>query len=73
MEIRIGIQHAPRELVVKSEDDKDEVMGTLKTAIEQGSVAVLHDAKGNTVLVQGSTVAYVQLDSEETPRVGFFG
>lgn len=73
MEIRIGIQHAPREIVLKSAADKDEVLGTLRTAIEQGTVAELEDTKGNSVLVQGSTIAYVQLDTEDAPRVGFFG
>jgi hypothetical protein len=72
MEIRIGVQHAPREVALKSDEKIEDVRSALETAITEGTVAHLHDAKGNSVLVPGSKIAYVELTDEDTTRVGFF-
>jgi hypothetical protein len=73
MDIRIGIQHTPRELTVKTDQGADEVQDLLATAIAEGSLATLTDTKGGRGLVDGSKISYVELGSEESPRVGFLG
>lgn len=73
MEIRIGIQHSPRELVIESEQEASAVLDALGTAIEQGTSVTLEDAKGRVVLVPGAKVAYAEVSTEEPRRVGFLG
>jgi hypothetical protein len=73
MDIRIGIQHAPRELTFESEESAESIQAALETALADGSLATLKDAKGGTVLVPGSKIAYVELSSGTPKRVGFLG
>lgn len=73
MEIRIGIQHSPRELVIESEQESAAVLEALGTAIEQGTSVTLEDSKGRMVLVPGAKVAYAEVSTEEPRRVGFLG
>ncbi|MCL6421991.1 DUF3107 domain-containing protein [Brachybacterium sp. JHP9] len=73
MDIRIGLQHAPRELTIESVETPEALQETLASAIEQGTVAVLRDSKGGTVLVPGSKIAYVEFTGQKPQRVGFLG
>lgn len=73
MEIRIGIQHSPREIVIESEEKSDALIERLSAAIADGSPVTLVDDKGRTVLVPGAKVAYVEVSTEEPRRVGFLG
>lgn len=73
MEIRIGIQHSPREIVIESGEKAEELLERLSTAIAEGSPVTLVDDKGRTVLVPGDKVAYAELSTEEPRRVGFLG
>lgn len=73
MEIRIGIQHAPREIVVESEEKTEALLERLSAAVTDGAPVTLVDDKGRTVLVPGAKVAYVEISSEEPRRVGFLG
>ncbi|PWH06832.1 DUF3107 domain-containing protein [Brachybacterium endophyticum] len=73
MDIRIGIQHAPRELVVETEESAESVRSALETALADGSLAALTDSKGGTVLVPGEKIAYVEIASGTPKRVGFLG
>ena len=71
MEVKIGIQWAPRELVVETASSADDVQRTLAAAVADGSVFVLADDKGGKVMVPADKVAYVELVSPEPRRVGF--
>lgn len=73
MEIRIGIQHSPREIVIESEETADDVLASLSAAVADGSSVTLRDAKGRVVLVPGAKVAYAEVSTEEPRRVGFLG
>jgi predicted amidohydrolase YtcJ len=73
MEIRIGIQHSPREIVVESEQEHDTVVTSLRSAIADGSPVALTDVKGREVVLNGSAIAYAEVSSEEPRRVGFLG
>src|SRR5699024_3219508 len=73
MEIRIGVQHSPREIVLESEEKSDALIERLSGAIADGSPVTLVDDKGRTVLVPGAKVAYVEVSTEEPRRVGFLG
>ena len=54
MEIRIGVQHSPREIVLESEEKSDALIERLSGAIADGSPVTLVDDKGRTVLVPGA-------------------
>lgn len=73
MEIRIGIQHSPREIVIESDEDHAALLERLGAAVAEGSPITLRDVKGRTVLVPGAKLAYAELSTEEPRRVGFLG
>ena len=71
MEVKIGIQWAPRELVVETASSADDVQRMLAAAVAESSVFVLADDKGGKVMVPADKIAYVELASPEPRRVGF--
>lgn len=72
MEVKIGIQSVPRELVVETESSADQVENALKAAVSaDGGVFVLDDAKGGRVLVPADKIAYLEFGGNEPRRVGF--
>jgi len=70
MEVKIGVQHAPREIVVDVTDTHEEIEARLTEALKGGTLA-LSDAKGRRVLVPGDRIAYVELGSAQHGTVGF--
>lgn len=73
MKIRIGIQHAPRELDIETDTPAEEVLEALKTAVDSGSTAALRTTKGGTVLIPGGKLAYAEVSDEQPRPVGFLG
>jgi hypothetical protein len=72
VEVKIGIQSAPRELVLETNEAADEVEEALKAAVkEQGGIFALADDKGGRVLVPADKIAYVEFGGTEPRRVGF--
>ena len=72
MEVKIGIQSAPRELVVETAASPEEVEKMLTRALgPEGSVFTLADEKGGRVLIPADKIAYVELASPESRRMGF--
>ncbi len=72
MEVKIGIQSVPRELVVETDASADDVEAALKAAVAaEAGVLVLADAKGGRVLVPAEKIAYLEFGGSEPRRVGF--
>jgi hypothetical protein len=73
MEVKIGVQSVPRELVVETDTPAGEVERSLAAALEQGDHAVfaLSLAKGGRILVPADKIAYVEFGAAEARRVGF--
>ena len=73
MEVKIGIQSVPRELVVETDTPADEVERALADALADGahSVFTLSMNKGGKVLVPADKVAYVEFGAPEARRMGF--
>jgi hypothetical protein len=71
VEIKIGIQSAPRELVVETETAAVDVERALSAALANGGLFTLVDEKGGKVLVPADKIAYVELGTSEPRRVGF--
>lgn len=72
MEVKIGVQFAPRELVLESAQTPAEVEATVTGVIERGSgILSLIDDRGRRVIVPVEKLAYVEI-AEASPRpVGF--
>ena len=72
MEVKIGIQHASRELVVDTEDDAASVEKQITEAVAGEGVLALTDTKGRRVIVPADRIAYVEIGSpEDDRRIGF--
>ncbi len=71
MEVKIGIQSVPRELVLETPSTADEVERALAAAVADDTVLVLEDEKGGKVLVPAGKIAYLELGGSEQRRVGF--
>lgn len=71
MEVKIGVQYAPRELVLESSQSPAEVEKLVTDAIENEGTLSLTDEKGRRIIVPVNKVAYVEI-AEASPRaVGF--
>ena len=55
MEVKIGIQHAPRELVVDTDETADAVEKMVADAVGSEGVLALTDSKGRKVIVPAAT------------------
>jgi hypothetical protein len=74
VEIRIGIVNAPRELSFESSQSAEELSGQVQSALTSGSaVLTLHDDKGRLYVVPTAGIAYVEIGTEESRRIGFVG
>ena len=72
MEVKIGIQQAPRELTVEVDEDAAQVEQAIKAALaDESGLLSLSDSKGRRVLVPTSKLAYVELGSPTIGQVGF--
>jgi hypothetical protein len=73
MEVKIGIQSVPRELVVETDTPADQIERDLAAALEGDghSVFTLSVVKGGKVLVPADKVAYLEFGPHENRRVGF--
>lgn len=73
MEIRIGILHAPREIVLESAETPEAVEAAVAAALGAGSTLTLHDEKGRVIIVPVAHLGYVDIAAAEHRRVGFGG
>ncbi len=72
MEVKIGVQFAPRELTVESTQSAAEVEKAVTEALSGKSpVLSLVDDKGRRVVVPADKLAYVEIAESELRRVGF--
>jgi len=71
VEVKIGIQHAPRELVVDTSDSAEAVEKLVSEAVSADGVLTLTDSKGRKVVVPASKIAYVELGGGVAGQVGF--
>lgn len=73
VEIRIGITNTGRELNFETGDSAAAVKKAVADALDAGATHVTFaDTKGNSYIVPTAGLAYVELGTEESRRVGFF-
>lgn len=72
MEVKIGVQHVARELVVDSPLTPDEVEQVLTTALGGGQgLFTLESHDGQRVVVPVEKLAYIDIGEQQPRRVGF--
>ncbi|MEJ3746030.1 DUF3107 domain-containing protein [Actinomycetes bacterium KLBMP 9797] len=71
MEVKIGVQFAPRELVLESAQSQSEVEKIVAEAIETQGILTLLDEKGRRVIVPVDKLAYVEIAERTAGAVGF--
>ncbi|WP_148613979.1 DUF3107 domain-containing protein [Nocardioides rubriscoriae] len=71
MEVKIGIQHSPRELVVETGESAESVEKLLADAVAAGGVLSLSDTKGRRVVVPAAKIAYLEIGTNTVGTVGF--
>jgi hypothetical protein len=72
VEVKIGVQHANRELVLESDQSPEEVQALVADALSgKTGLLQLTDDKGRRVLVPSDRLAYVEIGEVTTRKVGF--
>jgi hypothetical protein len=71
VDITIGAQNLPRELVIESDQSADEVTAAVTKALGGEAVLELVDTRGRRVLVPSASIGYVEIGTESKGRVGF--
>jgi hypothetical protein len=73
MEVKIGVQHAPRELSVDTADSAEDVQAALDKALADNSTLALSDNRGRQVLIPARNIAYIEIGTGTSGQVGFRG
>ena len=72
MEVRIGVQHATRELVIESGESTEAITEAVSAALAgKTEILSLEDERGRRVVVPADKLAYVEIGEPESRRVGF--
>ena len=72
VEIRIGINNTGRELNFETNEPVAAVKKSISSALDSGATHVsFTDSKGNSFIVPTAALAFIELGTEESRRVGF--
>jgi Protein of unknown function (DUF3107) len=74
VEVKIGVQHSPRELVIDSPKTPEEIATDVAAAMSgatKDGLLTLEDERGRRVLVPVDRIAYVEIAQADQRRVGF--
>ncbi len=72
VEVKIGVLHTPREIVLESSQTQEDVEAAVATALKSvdGNLS-LSDEKGRRVIIPANLIAYVEIAQADVRRVGF--
>jgi hypothetical protein len=72
VEVKIGVLHTAREIVLDSPQTPEEVEQLVAAALKSvDGQLTLTDDRGRKVIVPANLVAYVDIDQADARRVGF--
>lgn len=71
VEVTIGVQNLPRELVIETELTADAVAEAVSAALAGAPALDLLDSRGRRIIIPTGTIGYVEIGSEEQRKVGF--
>ncbi|HEY7593966.1 MAG TPA: DUF3107 domain-containing protein [Actinophytocola sp.] len=72
MEVKVGVADTARELVLNSDQTPEEIESLVASALKDsaGTLSLIDD-KGRRFVVPSARVAYVEIGTADTRRVGF--
>ncbi len=73
MEIKVGVQHVNREVVVETTETAVVVEKAFAKALETGGLLTLTDERGRKILLPAAQIGYLDIGEENSRRVGFGG
>ena len=72
MEVKVGVADTARELVLNSSQSQDEIEALVDAALKDSAgMLSLVDDKGRRFVVPSARVAYVEIGTSDSRRVGF--
>lgn len=73
MEVKIGVLHSPKELLIEVDGSADEISKSVDDVLNRdGAVLWLTDLRGRRVGVPADRLAYVEIETDGVgKRVGF--
>lgn len=72
VEVKIGVQHTARELVIETEETNEGVAALVSDALgSDNGVLTLTDVKGKVLVVPVAKLAYVEIGRSTSGQVGF--
>ena len=72
MEVKVGVADTVRELVLNSDQTPEEIESLVASALKDSAGTLsLVDDKGRRFVVPSARVAYVEIGTADTRRVGF--
>jgi hypothetical protein len=72
VEVKIGVLHTPREIVLESTQTPAEVEELVAAALKSVDKALsLTDDRGRQVIIPANLIAYVEIAQADVRRVGF--
>jgi hypothetical protein len=72
VEVKVGVADTAREIVLNSDQTPDEIESLVASALKDSAGTLsLVDDKGRRFVVPSARVAYVEIGTADTRRVGF--
>jgi hypothetical protein len=71
VEVKIGVQHAPRELVVETDETIENVEKLVTEAVSSDGVLILTDSKHRRIMVPAARISYIEIGGGVSGQVGF--
>jgi hypothetical protein len=71
VEVKIGVQDAPKEISLETDESPEAVRAAIDSAVKAGGMLALDDDRGRTILVPAAKIAYVEIGPSAARRVGF--
>ena len=74
MEVKIGMQSVPRELIVETDATAEEIERGLTAALAAAdgkAIFALTTQKGGRVLIPADKIAFIEFSTDQARRVGF--
>jgi hypothetical protein len=71
VQVRIGVQSVPKELVVETSLSADEVEEAIADALGDPAGVFILKSKGGRVAVPAAKLAYVEIGDTDVPSMGF--
>ncbi len=72
MDVKVGVLHTPREIIIDSAESTEDVEKQVTEALKSDAkVLSLTDRRGRRVLIPSDRIAYVEIAEADNRRVGF--